>query len=343
MKTISALWAAATLATTLAGAAPSQAQTVDEFYKNKTVKIIVGAATGAGYDAQARLIGRHIGKYIPGNPNVIVQNMPAGNGTAATNHIYNIALKDGTEFGLFNRNSLFAPLLGQDVAKYEVDKFNWIGTVASYQENAYVFMTRTKLGYKTFEDLRTTKTPLNVGVGSSVLVRVTGEALGANLKLIPGYLSNQLDVAFENGEVDGQGTSYANLLQFTPHWLSEKFVTIMVQYGSGKRLPALPDIPTARELARTDDDRKLIEFSEGALTTGFPMAAPPGVPAERIKALRDAFWKTMDDKDFRAEGQKEKLEFSPKTGDELQAQILGFARTPPAILERYKKLESSGK
>jgi tripartite-type tricarboxylate transporter receptor subunit TctC len=322
--------------------AASQAQADDDFYKGKTVKIIVGAATGAGYDAQARVLGRHIGKYIPGNPAVVVQNMPAGNGMAATNHLYNIALKDGTEIGLFNRNSLFAPLMGQDVAKYEVDKFNWLGSSASYTENAYVFMIRAALPYKTFEDLRTTKTPLNVGVGSSVLVRVTGEALGANLKLISGYPNNQLDIAFEKGELDAQGTSYANLLQFTPQWLKDNFVRILVQYGSGKPLPELKDVPTAIELAKNEDDRLLIKFSEGALTLGFPTAAPPGLPADRVATLRDAYTKTMADKDFQADVKKEKLEYSPKSWQDLQAQILGFTNTPPAVRERYKKLNEGG-
>ncbi len=311
----------------------------EDFFKGKTVKIVAGTASGGGgYDAHARLLSRHLGKHIPGTPNVVVLNMPAGGGMAATNHVFNIAEKDGTELGLFNRNTLFAPMLGEDLAKYKSDEFNWIGTPASYSDNAWVFFISSKLPYKTFDELRRADPPLNIGNIGNTNVRVMEEALGARIKLIGGYTGLQMDLAFERGELDGQGTSYANILGQQPHWLSQNLIRIMVQFGRTTRLPALSDVPTGRELARNPDDLALVQVSELPLTLGFPVAAPPGVPVERVAILRKAFMDTMNDPEYRADSQRQKMEYSPKDGDRLQADLIQMVKTPPAVTERYKKL-----
>jgi tripartite-type tricarboxylate transporter receptor subunit TctC len=193
--------------------------------------------------------------------------------------------------------------------------------------------------------LRHADPPLLVGNSNSVIITVLEEALKPRMKLIRGYTGEGLDIAFEAGEVQAQGTSYANLTGFKPEWLKNNFVRIMTQFGSGKRIAALPDVPTARELAQNDEDRALIEFSEGSLTLGFPIAAPPGVPADRVAILREAFRQTMADPAFRADGEKAKLEYSPRSGAELEAAILKYSTTPPEIRERYKKLlgQSTGR
>jgi tripartite-type tricarboxylate transporter receptor subunit TctC len=316
----------------------------EDFYKGKTIKFIVASGTGAGYDAMARLLARHLGNHIPGNPSFVVQNMPSGAGMSAINHVFNISMRDGTEIGLFNRATLFAPLLGNNVAKYKVEEFNWLGSPASYTDNAYVFIIRAELPYRTFDELRRADPPLIVGTSNSVIIAIIEEALKPRMKLVRGYLGQGLDIAFESGEVQAQGTSYANLTGFKPEWLRDNFVRIMTQFGSGKRIAALPDVPTARELAQNEEDRALIEFSEGSLTLGFPTAAPPGVPAERVAVLRAGFEATMQDPAFRADGVRAKLEYSPRDGAALQAAILKLSQTPPAIRERYKKLlaESGG-
>lgn len=339
MAKATALWAT-TLALTLVSAGFSTAvQAADgNFYSGKTLRIISGGSVGGGYDTYARLISRHIGKHIPGSPNVVVQNMPAGGGLAATNHIFNVADKDGTEIGLFNRNTLFTPLLDKSAANFAVESFNWLGTPASYSDNAYTFIIRSALPYKTFDDLRNAPTPLNVGAISSVPVRITQESLGAKLKLIKGYTGNQMDMAFESGEIDAMGISYADIQSHHPDWISRKLMRVMVQFGSDKRLPVLADVPTARELARNAEDRQLIEFSELALTLGFPVAAPPGVPADRVDILRKAFAATMNDADYRADGAKIKMEHSPKLGADLLAEMIAMGKTPAAVTERYKKM-----
>jgi tripartite-type tricarboxylate transporter receptor subunit TctC len=334
MRRIVATGLALALATTLAQTATA----AENFYAGKTIKFIVGGGVGAGYDLQSRVLARHINKYIPGNPTMVVQNMPAGSGYAAPNHVYSIAEKDGTVMAMFNRAPLFGPLLQLDQAKYKVEEFNWIGAPASYRTNAYVFMIRSALPYKTFEELRTTKTPLNVGTANSIHVNVTKEALGANLKLIRGYESNELDMAFEKGEVDAQGTAFANLPAFKPEWLANNFVRIMVQYGAGQRLPELKDVPTARELARSPADRALVELSELGLTLGFPIAMPPGTPSDRVEIIRKAFNETMKDKDYQAELQQAKMEYSPKTAQELEADFASMGKIDEPTRLRYKKV-----
>jgi tripartite-type tricarboxylate transporter receptor subunit TctC len=329
------------LLTCMAGVHPSLAE---DFYQGKTIKFIVGSAAGGNYDGMARLLARHVGKHIPGSPAVVVQNLPGGAGMAATNHVFTIAAKDGTEIGMFNRATLFAPLLGENVAKYKVEEFNWLGSPASYSNNAYIFIIRGYLPYKTFDELRRADPPLNVGTANSVINSVIKEALGVRMKLIRGYLGNGLDLAFEAGEVDAIGTSYSTVLGAKASWLQNNFGRIMTQFGSGTRLPELADVPTARELAQNDADRDLIEFSEGALTLGYPVAAPPGLPADRVSTLKTALGATMADPEFRADVERANLEYSPRDGAELHAAVVRFSQTPPAIRERYKRLaaESGG-
>jgi hypothetical protein len=236
-------------------------------------------------------------------------------------------------------------MLGDNLAKYKSDAFNWIGTPASYSDNAWVFFISSKLPYKHFDELRRANPPLNIGNINNVIVRVMTIALRPNIKLIHGYTGQQMDLAFERGEIDGQGTGYGNILSLQPHWLTDNIARIMVQFGRTTRLPALPDVPTGRELATSPEDLALIEISELPLTLGFPVAAPPGVPPERVAILRKAFLDTMADPEYRADSLKSKMEFSPKAGDQLQADLLRMVQTPPAVTERYRKLvneEQSG-
>lgn len=310
-----------------------------DFYKGKSVKLIVGAAAGGGYDSHSRLVSKHMGDHIPGNPNIVVMNMPAAGGIIATNHVYTIADKDGSAIGLFNRYSILAAILGNEQARFKVEEFNWLGTPASYSDNAYLFVIRAALPYKTVEDLRNASTPLSVGNVGSAPVRVLKEALGLNLKIIEGYrASSELDLAFERGEVDGHTVGYANMLSRQPEWIEKNFVRMMIQFGRIERLPALKDVPTAREVARTPEDRALIEFTETPLLMAFPFAAPPGVPADRVAILRKAFRDTMEDKSYQDDVAKQRLEYTPKYGEEVQEIIARMAQAPKAVTDRYKEI-----
>ena len=334
MRRLRRLW---TLLTVLAVLGAGNASAAD-FYQGKTITVISGGAPGGGHDTHTRLVASHIGKHILGKPNVIVQNMPEATGITAVNYVFNVAPKDGTYLGQFLRDSLFTPMLGQEQAKFKPEELNWIGTPASYSDDAFLIIVRTALGYRTMEDVRNAKTPLNIGNHGTVLIPLVKEGLAANAKILTGYKSGENILALERGELDGIGASYINLSRRNPDWIAKNFIQIIVQYGHSKRLPELPNVPTARELALTPGDLDLIKFCELPLVLGFPLGAPPGVPPDRVALLRKAFMETMVDPDYRAAVDKAKLEFSPKSGESLAADLVEAAKVPAEAIARYKLL-----
>ena len=312
-----------------------------DFYAGKTIRITVGGDSGGGHDVHARLIATYLGKYIPGNPNVVVQGMPGAGGLTAANYIFNAASKDGVEIGLFNRDVLILPLLDQNAARFRPDRFNWIGTPASYADDAYLIVIRSSLGYKTMDDVRKASPPLNIAHHGTPLIPLVKEGLGASAKIITGYRgSSEAILAFQRNEVDGIGASYVNLMRRFPDWVSTDHVRVIVQYGHEKRLEGLPNVPTARELARTPDDLELIKLTELPLVFGFPVAAPPEAPAERVQELRRAFSSVMQDAGYRAAIEKAGLEFSPRGGEDLTTDIKDIMVVRPAVIARYRLITS---
>ena len=313
--------------------------TAADFYEGKTISIVSGAAPGGGHDLHSRLLASYLGKYIPGNPKIIVQNMPEGRGVAAANHLYAIAKKDGTELGEFLNDAVFAPIHRQDVAKYKSEEFNWLGAPASYREDGWLLLVRSTLGYKTIEDVRNAKTPLILGDQGTVLVPLVKEGLGANTKIIPGYTgSNNTMLAFDRGEIDAIGLGYTIMARRYPDWQSKSLFQIVAQLVRLTRLPGLAEVPTGRELARTPEDLALIKYSELPLMLGYPFAAPPGVPADRVALLRQAFKATMEDAEYRAALDKAQLEYSPKSGNELVADIREANSASPAVIARFRQI-----
>jgi tripartite-type tricarboxylate transporter receptor subunit TctC len=301
------------------------AEAADDFFKGKNVKIFSGTTAGSGTDAYARLIQQYLGKHIPGNPSVVVENMPAGNGLAAINHIYNIAAKDGTEIGLFNRSALFAPLLGDSNAKFAPELLNWIGTPGSFGDDAWVFMIRSDLPYRSFEDLRRADPPLNVA-GSNVnpFIALLYADLGVKMKIVYGYANQEMALAFQRNEVNAIGNAYLSVVSTTPDLLTKNI--------------ARAGVPTGRELAHGADDSALIDLADFSLTLGFPIAAPPGVPPDRVAVLRAGFADTMSDPAYRADAERLMLAYSPKLGADLQTDLVRLAQTPASVVERYRQL-----
>ncbi len=329
----------ACLASLLCGAwVPAHAA---DFYAGKTVRITVGGDSGGGHDVHARLIANHLGKYLPGNPAVLVQGVPGAGGLSAANYMFNVANREGLELGLFNRDVLILPLLDQNAAKFRPERFNWIGTPASYADDAYLILVRSSLGYRNMEDVRKASPPINIAHHGTPLIPLVKEGLGASAKIITGYRgSSEAILAFQRKEVDGIGASYINLTRRFPDWVPTDQVRVIVQYGHDKRLAGLPNVPTARELARTPDDLALIKLTELPLTFGFPVAAPPDVPAERVAELRQAFESVMKDKDYRAAIEKAGLEFSPRRGEDLAVDIGEIMSVRPDVVTRYRLITS---
>jgi tripartite-type tricarboxylate transporter receptor subunit TctC len=318
-------------------ATPAVAQSVADFYKGKQLILIVGASTGGGYDAQGRLLARHIGKHIPGNPNVIVQNMPGAGSLQATNHLYNVAPKDGTVFGLIQRDMLVAKVMNASGIRFDIEKFNWIGNLAS--EIGIVVAWHTS-PIKTTEDLF--KTEMIVGgtgptIDTETAPRLMNALIGTKFRIVSGYQgTTEVLLAMERGEVMGLGDwSLSNIRSRNPHMLQEGKIRLLMQTAL-KKSPDLPDVPLALDFAKSPEDRQVMEAFLAQKSVARPVLAPPGIPADRVQALRAAFMATAADPEFIKDAEKSRLEVSPTSGAEVERVIADITRVPPNLAERLK-------
>ncbi len=343
---------AAAAAIVLSGvAAHAQADPVAEFYKSKNVTILVGYGTGGGYDVYARVISRHFGKHLPGNPNMVVQNMPGAGSLRATNHIYVNAPKDGTMFGTFARNMpLMGVLGGNPNVQFDARKFTWLGSPSSTQDDAYMLFVRHDAKTNTIEDaLNKSKDPIILGgtaegaTGNDVAFLVR-DTLGLNLKMIAGYPdSGALFIAIERGELDGRFVGLSAVSSNKPEWLKPGGpVKVLLQFARKTRHPNYPNVPTARELAKEGRAKQLIELAEIPYMLSRPYAAPPGVPADRAKALQNAFNATTRDKELLAEAAKLGLDVSPVGAEEAMEMLDMLAAAPQDLKDQLRKLQGGG-
>jgi tripartite-type tricarboxylate transporter receptor subunit TctC len=343
-------WGAALLALTLA-ATPVRAEDVAEFYKGKRVNIIVSYGPGGGYDVYARVLAHHMSKYIPGNPSIVVQNMPGAGSLRGTNFLYNVAPKDGTTFGTFARNMALLGLIktNQNV-QFDPAKFTWLGSSSSFANDAYILLIRKDAKVKTVEDARRPGGPPIIlgstaeGASSDAMGVLLREWLGFNMKVIPGYTdSGVLFLAIERGEIEGRTVGLSAVRSNRPDWLRPNGLgRVLVVFGRANRHPDFPDAPTARELAKSAEDRDLIEVIEIPYALSRPFAAPPDVPPDRAKALQDAFLATHKDPAYIAEAEKLGIELSPIGRDEVLRMIDKIAKTPADQLKRIEKLITEG-
>jgi tripartite-type tricarboxylate transporter receptor subunit TctC len=335
-------------------AAPAvQAQTAEEFYKGKRLTLTVGYGPGGGYDVFARLVARHITKYLPGNPPVVVQNMPGAGSLIAANYLYTVAPKDGTAFGLFARDM---PLLGvmghNDKIQFDPRKFTWLGSSSDFSDDAYVMIVRNDAPIKKIEDMRQPGGPIMVlggtadGATGGDVPRILQEALGLQMKLVLGYRdSAAVFLAMERNEVSGRTTDLSAIQSSRPDWLKPGGgYRLLLQFARRDRHPNYPDVPTARELATTEAGRALIEFTETPLLTmARPFVAPPGVPADRAKVLQAAFWATHRDPQFLEDAIKSGLFVTPVKPEEVMASIEKMSRASPELFEKVRKILDGGK
>ena len=316
------------------------ADEVSDFYRGKTVTIIVSNPAGGGYDLLARTIAPTLAKHIPGNPSVIVQNMPGAAGILATNHMFTIAAKDGTILASISNTVPFEPLLGTAQARFDPLQFNWLGSPTVETGLLGVWHT---VPVNSIEDAKTREVTIGANGPHSTpsfYARLFNETLGTKLKLVMGYPGqNDFNLAMEKGEVDGTSSLfYSSLVGTRPAWLSEKKLRLILQYGFEKH-PKLADVPFAPDLARNADDLSLMQAAFAALGVGRPYVMPPGVPAARVRAMQDALSQTFKDPDFLARADKLQLETAAaKTGDQLR-DIVGRAyAVSPQVKARLKGL-----
>ncbi|HEU0072314.1 MAG TPA: hypothetical protein VFS04_13550 [Alphaproteobacteria bacterium] len=332
-KTFAALGVCAALA--CAGAA--QAQSTADFYKGKTINLLIGVGVGGEYDLHARLTGRHIGKHLAGNPTVVPQNMIGAGGIKMANYLYAVAAKDGTNLGMMS-NTL--PLLQATEAaglQLEVAKFNWIGSIAPTVETMATWETS---GVKTVEDARKTEIPAGAsgkGAMTYTFPAAMNELLGTKFKIIVGYEGgNAVNVAMERGEVASRNNTWSSWKVTKPDWLRDKKITVLAY--AGPKPKDLNGVPSLSELAKNDDDRKVLDLLMSGTEFGRPIAMTPGVPAERVKAMRDAFAATMTDKEFVAEAGKLNIEIEPVKGEHLQRLAQELSDLPKALAMRAKPI-----
>jgi tripartite-type tricarboxylate transporter receptor subunit TctC len=320
--------------------APAAAQ---ESFAGKTVSIVVGSAPGGSYDAYARLVQRHYGNHIAGKPSVVVKNMPGAAGLKAAQYLYAVSPKDGTEIGAILNNAPVTELLEPGKHGFNSAQFQWIGSVASPANVLTVWHTT---GVKTIEDARTKEVTIGSttpGTTKEMFPLIANRLLGTKFKVINGYIGGaEINLAMERGEVGGHGANSWVSYQFqNADWVREHKLNNIFQV-TFQRDPLLKDVPTLMELAKNDEQRKIILILTTGEAIGRPLAAPPGVSATRVTAFRQAFDATMKDPAFLADADKAKLEVGPTTGDKLQAMVAEMMASPPEIVEKYRAAVAPG-
>jgi tripartite-type tricarboxylate transporter receptor subunit TctC len=313
-----------------------RAQSADEFYKGKTISMVIGYPPGGSNDLYARAVARHIGKHIPGNPTVVPRNMPGGGSLVAANHIYNVAPKDGTVIGLVAATIPLDEQLGGSGIKFKAAEFNWIGRVAPAVNVTFTWHTAP---VKTIKDALEKEAVLGAtGVSSTVAIypTVLNNVAGTKFKLVMGYEGSPAAMlAMERGEVHGHSTSLDGVQAAHPDWIKEKKIHFIVQYAL-TRHPDLPDVPTAVELAPNPDQAQVLRIVMNATEVGKSVLAPPEVPKERVEVLRKAFTAMVKDPEFKAELEKVNLELVPLSGDEIQKLVQEVGNVSPDVLTKVR-------
>jgi tripartite-type tricarboxylate transporter receptor subunit TctC len=317
----------------------AQAETVGAFYSGKTINIIVGMSPPDQHDNDARLLSRHMGKYIPGSPSVVVQNMPGAGGLKVVQFMATVAPRDGTTFAISQRGTMMMPLLKYPESNFDPRRFTWIGTRAG--ETSIVVLWH-KASVNNIDDARSSETIVastGGGADSNTLPFIYNETLGTRFKPVIGYSSGgDMNLAMERGEVDGRvGWSVGAMRGTKEDWYRNKLVKIILQHGL-KHNKELGAIPLAQELAKNEDDRKLLELFAARQEIGFPVFGPPSIPADRAEALRAAYDKTMKDPEYIAEVAKMNVELAPYSGVEMQSLIEQIYATPAPIVERARTI-----
>ena len=319
----------------------ASAQTPAEFYKGKRMTMITSASVGGGYDQYARLLAKHMPRFIPGNPSIVVQNMVGADGIRAANYLYKVAAQDGSVIGGVSRNnglSLFYDPTNASV-QFDARKFHWLG---SPQQEIGLFVLRLQKGAKSIDDLKRIEVTVSStarNAPTSIYPRMLNALYGTKIKIVEGYAGSQESLlAVERNEVDGHvsgGSSSAFRARINP-WL-KKDAKVILQMGMA-RDHAFPDIPTAIEIMANPADKQLFEIAFAEQVMGRPFVVPPGVPADRVKVLRDAFDAAVKDPALLADAKAQRMEINPVNGAAINALLERVYAAPPAVASRLREL-----
>jgi tripartite-type tricarboxylate transporter receptor subunit TctC len=327
---------------------PSDLRAQSPFYAGKTITVVAGVSAGSAYDLYARLMAQYMGKHIAGNPTFVVQNMTGAGSIIGANYLYNVSKPDGLTIGAIQPSIFFNQLMKQKEVKFDWGKFGWIG---SSDKSDHLLYMRADLPYKSLADVRRAAEPpkcgsTGAGTSGSYIPKMLEEILGTKFTIVAGYQGGgEIDLAVERGELQCRALTIQAYHSREPYhtWRRTNFARIVMQTGAN-RDPRLPDAPTLQELMTEhktpESGRRLVPLVMAGSDFGRPIVAPPGVPTDKIKILRDAFIKTMNDPELLAEAKRKNFDIAPTPGEELEALAKEVIAQPPEIIERLKTLMS---
>jgi tripartite-type tricarboxylate transporter receptor subunit TctC len=336
MKTASAKSTIACVSLML-GLQGASAQSVEEFYKGRQINMLIGGGAGGGYDVYYRALGRHLGKHIPGRPNIIPKNQPAASGLAAAATLYTTADKDGATIAAFPNNIPMDPLFGNPAARYDALKLNWLGSIGKLQNVCATWHTSPIKTIQQAQEREVVVAAAAAPTNTAIMPRVLNALIGTKFKPIIGYdPGSGLTMSIERGEAEGIcGLSWSTMKASRPHWIREKLLNVIVQMGLDK-LSDLPTVPAALDLVTDNTKKQVLTLILIRQEPGRPLAAPPGVPADRLAALRKAFDDTMKDPAFMQETVAAGLDLNPVAGEKIQKIVADLIGTPDNIVTKAK-------
>jgi tripartite-type tricarboxylate transporter receptor subunit TctC len=317
---------------------PTRAVAQADFYKGKTIELIISTGVGGGLDANARLVARHLGNYIPGNPTVVAKNMPGAGHLRAANYVFSQAPRDGTTVGTFIPAFITAYVLERSKnIQFNPAEFHWLISTASSNQTLYVMRTS---GINSVQDAMQREVLMGAtGVGSYTVLypTVMNNVLGTRFKIISGYQTTaEINIAMERGEIQGRaGNNFNSLKVEHGEWLTTGKINILTQVGIERDLE-FPNVPLLRDLAKSEEDRQVLELFSGDVVIGRPFVTGPNVPLERIALLRNAFDRMLKDRAFLAEAKKSQIEIAPVAGDKIQKIAADLVSTPANIVAKAK-------
>ena len=328
---------------TVVGATAAQAQApslVAPSMADKTVIMIIASGPGGGFDLWGRMVARHIGRHLPGRPNVVPQNMPGAGGFVAANHLYNVAPKDGTAMAIMPAGTPLGPIMGASGARFDATRFTWVGTPATETPVCMAF-NRPQAKVRTVRDLYEHELVVGStgpGAGPHAWPKALGALLGMKFRVVAGFPSTaNIFLAIERGEIDGICTIIDTIVGQRPDWIPGGKVTLLF-HGGGAQRPMLRGVPFVGDIAKTPEQKAAIGLLFASTGFGRPIVAPPGMAADRAKMLQDAFMATMQDADFLADAEKQKLDVEPQDGASLAALIKKVYATPKPIVDKVAEL-----
>jgi tripartite-type tricarboxylate transporter receptor subunit TctC len=327
-----------------------QAQSVEQFYKGRSITILVGNSPGGINDISARLMARHIGRFIPGNPGAVVQNNPGAGGVITANRLYHNAEKDGTVLAKFERAVPQLAIQGDPNAQFDPMKFLWLGSMSSYAEDAYLLAINASNPVKSVDEIKSNggkSVILGADASASsnlIFAVIAQEVLGLNIKLVRGYTgAARMFLAMQSGEIDGQYVGLSSIKSGQRDLYNKKGFRALMAFGRTTRHPEFPDVPIGREMTKDSSGLALIDFAEIPFFMALPFAAPPGLPPERAKALQTAFMAMCKDPAFLEDAGKLGVDISPLDGDGILKMLVRMAATPKDVIARYNEISGEKK